>query len=49
MIILNPGSKKYQGVGGSMLVSDQLRTYLSPNPELNLTCYQFSVVGLGEG
>ena len=32
-----------------MLVSDQLRTYPSPNPKLTLTCYQLTVVGLREG
>ena len=30
-------------------VSDQLRTYPSPDPTLTLTCYQLTVVGLGEG
>ena len=32
-----------------MLVSDQLRTYPSPNPKLTLNCYQLIVVGLREG
>ena len=49
MITLNPGSIKDLGVGGSMLVSDQLRTYPSPNPKLTLNCYQLIVVGLREG
>ena len=34
---------------GSISVSGQLRTYPSPNPTFTLTCYQFTVVGLGEG
>ena len=33
---------------GSMSVSRQLRTYLSPNPTLTLTCDQLTVAGLGE-
>ena len=33
---------------GSMSVSDQLSTYPSPNPTLILTCYQLTVVELGE-
>ena len=32
-----------------MLVSDQLRTYPSPNPKLTPNCYQLIVVGLREG
>ena len=33
---------------GSIPVSGQLPTYPSPNPTLTLTCYQLTVVGLGE-
>ena len=33
----------------SILVSEQLRSYPSPNPTLTLTCYQLTVVGLREG
>ena len=33
----------------SMSVSDQLRTYPSPNPTLTLTCYQLTVFKSGEG
>ena len=32
-----------------MLVSDQLRTYPSPNPKLTPNCYHLIVVGLREG
>ena len=34
---------------GSISVSGQLPTYPSPNPTFTLTCYQSTVVGLGEG
>ena len=34
---------------GSISVSGQLLTYPSPNPTLTLTCYQLTVVRLGEG
>ena len=34
---------------GSISVSGQLPTYLSPNPTLTLACYQLTVVELGEG
>ena len=34
---------------GSISVSGQLPTYPSPNPTFTLTCYQLTVVGLGEG
>ena len=34
---------------GSISVSEQLPTYPSPNPTLTLTCYQLTVVELGEG
>ena len=34
---------------GSISVSGQLPTYPSPNPTLTLTCYQLTVVELGEG
>ena len=34
---------------GSISVSGQLPTDPSPNPTLTLTCYQLTVVGLGEG
>ena len=34
---------------GSVSVSGQLPTYPSPNPTLTLTCYQLTVVELGEG
>ena len=30
-------------------VSEQQRTYPSPNPSLGLTCYQLTGVELGEG
>ena len=33
----------------SISVSGQLPTYPSPSPTLTLTCYQLTVVGLGEG
>ena len=33
----------------SIPVSGQLPTYPSPNPTLTLTCYQLTVVELGEG
>ena len=33
----------------SISVSGQLPTYPSPNPTLTLTCYQLTVVELGEG
>ena len=36
----------YQGL---ISVSGQLPTYPSPNPTLTLTCYQLTVVELGEG
>lgn len=32
-----------------MSVSDELLTHPSPNPLLTLTCYQLTVVGIGEG
>ena len=34
---------------GSISVSGQLPTYPSPNPMLTLTCYQLTVVELGDG
>ena len=34
---------------GSISVSGQLLTYPSPNPTLTLSCYQLTVVELGEG
>ena len=34
---------------GSILVSEQLRTYPSPNATLTLTYYYLTIVGLGEG
>ena len=34
---------------GSKSVSGQLPTYPSPDPTFTLTCYQLTVVGLGEG
>ena len=34
---------------GSISVSRQLPTYLSPNSTLTLTCYQLTLVELGEG
>ena len=34
---------------GSMSVSRQLRTYLSPNPTLTLTYGQLTIAELGEG
>ena len=34
---------------GSISVSGQLPTYPSPNPTLTLSCYQLTVVELGEG
>ena len=34
---------------GLISVSGQLPTYPSPNPTLTLTCYQLTVVELGEG
>ena len=34
---------------GSISVVGQLSTYPSPNPTVTLTCYQVTVVGLGEG
>ena len=34
---------------GSISVSGQLPTYSSLNPTLTLTCYQLTVVELGEG
>ena len=34
---------------GSISVSGQRPTYPSPNPTFILTCYQLTVVGLGEG
>ena len=34
---------------GSISVSGQLPTYPSPSPTLTLTCYQLTVVELGEG
>ena len=37
------------GSFGSISVSGQLPTYPSPNPTLTLTCYQLTVVELGEG
>ena len=39
----------YVDIFGSMSISEQLRTYLSPNPKLTLTCYHLTAVGLGEG
>ena len=33
----------------SISVPGQLPTYPSPNPTLTLTCYQLTVVELGEG
>ena len=39
---------KYR-VEESISVSEQLPTYPSPNPTLTLTCYQLTVVELGEG
>ena len=33
----------------SISVSGQLPTYPSPNPTLTLSCYQLTVVELGEG
>ena len=35
--------------GRSVSVSGQRPTYPSPNPTFTLTCYQLTVVGLGEG
>ena len=32
-----------------MSVSEQLLTYPSPDPKVTLTCYQLTVIGLGEG
>ena len=34
---------------GSISVSGQLPTYLSPNPTVTLTCCQLTAVELGEG
>lgn len=34
---------------GSMSVSEQLHTYLSPNLTFTLSCYQLIIAGLGEG
>ena len=39
----------FQRSVGSISVSGQLPTYPSPNPTLTLTCYQLTVVELGEG
>ena len=38
-----------KSIFGSTSVSGQLPTYPSPNPTLTLTCYQLTVLGLGEG
>ena len=38
-----------KSIFGSISVSGQLPTYPSPNPTLTLTCYQLTVLGLGEG
>ena len=40
---------QWHSLPGSISVSGQLPTYLSPNPTLTLTFYQLTVVGLGEG
>ena len=38
-----------KSIFGSTSVFGQLPTYPSPNPTLTLTCYQLTVLGLGEG
>ena len=42
-------TEKYMGSFGSISVTEQLRTYPSPNPTLTLTCYQLTFIGLGKG
>ena len=42
-------SVQWDHIAWSLSVSGQLPTYPSPNPTLTLTCYQLTVVGLGEG
>ena len=39
----------HPNISGSISVSGQLPTYSSPNSTLTLTCYQLTVVELGEG
>lgn len=43
------GGNTYHQIIGSMSVSEQLRTYPSPDPALTLTYHQVTVLGLGEG
>ena len=48
LILPNPTPHRFRCSEGSISLSEQLRTYPSPDPTLTPTCYQLPDVGLGE-
>ena len=48
LMLPNPTPHRFRFREGSISLSEQLRTYPSPDPTLTPTCYQLPDVGLGE-